>query len=144
MLYLDTSVLVAALTPEPGTATVQQWLARQPPEELHISDWVTTEFSSALSIKLREGQIGPEDRASALAMFTTLTEDSLSVLPVNPANFHTAARFADQAGIGLRAGDALHLAVASAHGAAICTLDQRLHQAAPAVAVNARRPDQPA
>jgi len=136
VLYLDTSVLVAALTREPGSATVQQWLADQPPEDLFISDWVTTEFSSALSIKLREQQLGSQDRANALAMLTTLNEESLSVLHVASNEFHTAARFADQADIGLRAGDALHLAVASAHGATLCTLDRRLHEAAPAVAVS--------
>lgn len=71
MLYLDTSLLVAALTSETRTSFVQQWLEDQDPEELAVSDWVVAEFSSALSIKLRTGQIGPAHRADALAMFTT-------------------------------------------------------------------------
>ncbi|MGI8578476.1 MAG: type II toxin-antitoxin system VapC family toxin [Nocardioidaceae bacterium] len=56
MLYLDTSVLVAAFTPESVTHAVQAWLGAQDPAELAISDWLATEFSSALSIKTRSGQ----------------------------------------------------------------------------------------
>jgi uncharacterized protein len=55
MLYLDTPLLVAALTNEAETERMQHWLGRQPEDNLAISDWVTTEFSSALSIKLGTG-----------------------------------------------------------------------------------------
>jgi predicted nucleic acid-binding protein len=129
MLYLDTSLLVAALTNEAETERMQHWLGRQAEDELAISDWVTTEFSSALSIKLRTGQIGAAHRADALAMFTRLATDSLAVVPVSRMQFRMAARFADQYSLGLRAGDALHLAICSDHGATLCTLDRRLSDA---------------
>ena len=54
MLYVDTSVLVSALTNE-DTARSQTWLSEQDASELTISDWTATEFASALSIKLRPG-----------------------------------------------------------------------------------------
>jgi hypothetical protein len=47
MLYLDTSVLVAALTNEAETEAIQRWLGQQTGDELAISDWVVTELSSA-------------------------------------------------------------------------------------------------
>ena len=114
---------------------MQAWLAAQPSEDLAISDWVTTEFSSALSIKLRTGQLDKAHRADALAMFTRLSADSFTVLAISPAQYRTAARFADQYTLGLRAGDALHLAVCADHGATLCTLDKRLSEAGPTLGV---------
>jgi len=129
MLYLDTSLLVAALTNEAETGRMQHWLGQQPEDNLAISDWVVTEFSSALSIKLRTGQIMTGDRAAALTRFTRLATDSFIVLPVSRSQFRAAARFADQHALALRAGDALHLAICANHGAALCTLDRRLSDA---------------
>jgi predicted nucleic acid-binding protein len=138
MSYIDTSVLVAALTNEVETSRMQSWLGEQEPAELTISEWVATEFSAALSIKIRTGQIDAHHRAEALAAFTRLSTESFEILPISGAQFRTAARFADQYALGLRAGDALHLAIAVDHGATIVTLDHRLAEAATALGVSAR------
>ena len=138
MLYVDTSVIVSALTNEVDTALSQTWLARQETSELTISDWTMTEFASALAIKLLTGALGVDHRAAALSAFTRLCVDSFRTLPVAREDFRTAVRFADQSELNLRAGDALHLAICANHGASLCTLDRRLAQAAPRVGVPVR------
>jgi hypothetical protein len=69
MRYLDTSILVAALTREPRTGDMQAWLASQAADTLCISEWVITEFSSALSMKIRMDLLTPNERATVLHRF---------------------------------------------------------------------------
>jgi predicted nucleic acid-binding protein len=134
-LYLDTSLLVAALTKEAETARIQRWLRDQAATTLAVSDWMVTEFSSALSLKVRARQITAANRADALAAFARWVDESFTLLPVSSLQFRTAARFADQYALGLRAGDALHLAICADHGATLCTLDRKLSEAGPALGV---------
>jgi predicted nucleic acid-binding protein len=124
MLYLDTSLLVSAFTIEARTAQIQDWLSSQEPDDLTISDWVITEFSSALSLKIRTGQIDLAQRNTALSYVLHRAMESMDVLAVSPTHFRAAASYADQHELGLGAADALHLAIAMDHGAALCTLDR--------------------
>jgi predicted nucleic acid-binding protein len=88
-----------------------------------------------MAIKLRTGQIDLEQRGAAPAMFNKLVAESFTVLMVTGGHFRTAAKFVDQHTLGLRAGDALHLATASEHGVTVLTLDERLAKAAPVFGV---------
>jgi predicted nucleic acid-binding protein len=135
MLYLDTSLLVAAMTEEVATERAQGWLAQQNVSQLTISDWVITEFSAALSVKVRSGRIRGRERTDALREFAKVIAESIAVLSVTGQHFRLAARLADQSALGLRSGDALHLAVTMDSAASICTLDRRLAQAATALGI---------
>lgn len=135
ILYLDTSVLVAALTSEETTTRTRLWLGNQPPGSLAISEWVRTEVASALSLKLRTGALDLASRAMVLSVLATLLAESLTVLPVAAETFRAAARFVESHELGLRAGDALHLAVCAEFGATLCTLDQRLASAGPPLGI---------
>jgi predicted nucleic acid-binding protein len=70
-----------------------------------------------LSRKVRTGGLGPDHRAAALSVFTRLSSESFQVLHVAREDFRAAARYADQTGLNLRAGDALHLAICANRGA---------------------------
>lgn len=91
---------------------------------------MTTEVSSALSIKLRRGDIDLAERANALAAFNRMCADTLAVLTVMPAHFQVAAHFSDRHDLGLRGSDALHLAVCADSGSALVTLDVGFGKAA--------------
>ncbi|GAA0325151.1 type II toxin-antitoxin system VapC family toxin [Sphingomonas oligophenolica] len=140
MLYLDTSVIIAALLPEDSTARIHAWLAAQDAGSLYVSGWALTEVSSALAIKVRTGALTPEQRAEVIAAWTNLRAASLTMLPVTEAHFATAAGFIDHVDLGLRAGDALHLAVAAGAGQVMVTLDRLLATAATALGVRMLMP----
>ena len=107
MIYLDTSVVVALLTPEERSAQALDWFG-QSREPLISSDWLITETHSALGIKQRHHGLSSGARQAA-----DLLQDP---------------------GLGLRAGDALHLAVAlHSRCTHLASFDSRMQQAAVAL-----------
>ena len=135
MNYVDTSVLVAALTIETNTLRAERWLTQAAGGDLVVSDWVVAEFSAALSIKLRVGTIELHQRDKALVAFATMINESLRVASIATDHFRTAARFAERYELGLRAGDALHLAIANNQSATLCTLGKGLARAGKALGI---------
>lgn len=134
--YLDPSFVVAALVADEAHSTASRaWLGIHASADIAVSDWVSTEVSSALSIKIRRGNITVEERNDILSEWQFLRSTSLGAVSVPADAFETAARFADRHDIGLRAADALHIAIALAHGRTLVTLDRVMATAATACSV---------
>lgn len=74
-------------------------------------------------------------QAQALAQFNILVAETLAVWPVSHDDFLAAARMAGQHATGLRAGGALHLAVAANRGAPLVSLDRGQVEAGTALGV---------
>ncbi len=113
MTYVDTSALVALFTGEPRGEALLNWLARHPKLDYCISDWVITEFASALAIKQRRGDIDDDELAKVWLAFDDACDTLLTVERVQAEDFGHAAAMCLQPASGLRSGDSLHLAVAS-------------------------------
>jgi hypothetical protein len=113
MIYLDTSVLVAMHTHETSTAAIQGWYAGLGDTPLYSALWCVTEFGSALSIKQRTGQMTAKQATQAWKQFEAQCDGDLRLVQVNGDAFRHAAELARDSDSGLRAGDALHLAVAA-------------------------------
>lgn len=123
MVYIDTSVVVALVAREPSTRDVVAWFSNLN-ETPVSSDWLLTEFSSAISIKVRTGQLADADAKAIHREFKVLSSGGLGLVPVSRPAFKVAADMAKSHKRGLRSGDSLHLAVAQEVGVRIiATLD---------------------
>ncbi|MCM8613200.1 type II toxin-antitoxin system VapC family toxin [Accumulibacter sp.] len=125
MIYADTSVWVALLTPETGTDRVERWfedLAGTPVS----ADWTLTEFHSAIALKTRAGQLLRRQASDVLALFERLAAGGLTLVPVSRVAYRSAAVLVNDFEQGLRGADALHIAVAQDLGVRrFATLDRR-------------------
>lgn len=123
MIYLDTSAAVSLFVAEPSSELVDRWLSACDVPVVS-SDWMVTEFASALSIKERSGTLTAKDAKVAWRNFETFCQSGLRLAPVSRYAFAVAAKLVREPSHGLRSGDALHLAVAREIGAKIIsTLD---------------------
>ena len=139
MIYVDTSVVVSALTNEPATESVLMWLSRQPPGSLWASDWVDTEVESALGIKARRTLLSDDKRDEARQGWRLLRASGFSNIAITGEHFRSASGLVMRSVVPLRAADALHLAIATSEGCGIATRDVEFATAAEAFGVSTSR-----
>lgn len=137
MVYLDTSALVPAFIQEPKSEAVLAWLEAST-QRLVVSEWGIAEFASAAAIKVRRGEIPVSLARQARARFLDFAERHCAIAVPQRAEFRRAAELAGDARLKLRAGDALHLAIAEATGAqGILCLDEALSAGARSLGLSA-------
>jgi len=134
MLYFDTSFLAPLILREPTSGKVETFLTRQPAGELAISHWTRVEFSSLIAREVRMGGLDRQAALDADAQFEAIVVESFVVLLPNADDFGLCRQYLQRYETGLRAGDALHLAVARNHRAqTIYSLDKTLLKAGKAL-----------
>jgi uncharacterized protein len=113
VLYFDTSFLAPLVLPESTSDKIAAFVRRLPVEELTVSHWTRVEFSSLISRDVRMSVLDAAAGERADARFEAMVDASFAVLLPNADDFGLAKRYLGKFNTGLRAGDALHLAIAS-------------------------------
>jgi uncharacterized protein len=130
VLYFDTSVMLPLFVPEPTSRAIIAFVDSLPPDQMTVSQWTMVEFVSVLGRHVRAGRIDDAYACEVTARFETLVPGTYYVLSPTVADFTLARQWLADPARGLRAGDALHLAVASNNDArVIFTFDKNMLRA---------------
>jgi predicted nucleic acid-binding protein len=140
MRYFDTSFLAPLILEEATSTKIEAFFAKLPLGELYVSHWTRVEFASLIAREVRMGGLAESDALLAIAQFDELVTDSFQIVTPGIADYELAKDYIQHFATKLRAGDALHLAIASNHGAqTFYTLDEGLLNAAKLMKVQASR-----
>lgn len=121
---------MALLTPEPATQAIETWLAAHD-GPLVVSEWSKVEVASALAAKGRAKVLRPAQIRTASDAFENLLASGVRVLPLTRTACERAAALCAPVKANLRAGDALHIALAlEAHCVALVGADKAMNAAA--------------
>ena len=136
MVYIDTSALVPVFIREAKSEAVIGWLESSG-ERLAISEWSLVEFASAAAMKVRTGQVAPGLARQSTAGVREFAQRHCAVAVPGREEFRRAAELAGDGSLKLRAGDALHLAIAESLGAqGILCLDDAMIASAKLLEMN--------
>ena len=137
MIYLDTSVVVPFYWPEALSDVVEQLLRSE--TEPALSQLVSVELFSAVSRRVRMGEISQEQARQIAARFQThLDSGFYTLLPLEPVYYQLAREWISRFETPLRTLDALHLACASSNDLCLVTADEALAESAEALGVEVR------
>jgi predicted nucleic acid-binding protein len=130
MHYFDTSFLAPLVRQEKTSSRIGQFMAGLPTGELAISRWTEVEFASLLAREVRMGAIAEDEARMVDALLEDVILQSFIVLLPSGDDYERARNYLRNYETGLRAGDALHLAIAGNHRAkAIYSLDKTMIKA---------------
>jgi predicted nucleic acid-binding protein len=130
MLYFDTSFLAPLIRGEATSNSIKQFFQQQALGNLAISHWTRVEFCSLLARDVRMDVIAPQTAREFDAQFDAVVAQSFSVILPDLNDFDLCKQYLQRFETGLRAGDALHLAIGHNHQMqAIYSLDKKLLRA---------------
>ena len=133
-LYLDASVLVALLAPDPFSDRAAALLgAGQAP--LIVSLLGTAEFSSAIARLVRMEAWTEAQARACFSDFDAWIDGVATQITIEPTDLRTASGFIRRLNLPLRAPDAIHIAIALRLSATLATFDRKMAAAAAALGV---------
>lgn len=134
MIYCDTSFVATLVLREAASDEVEAFVQQVHPGDLAVSHWVHVEFASLLARRVRLRELTARQAREIHREFDRMLDESFEVFVPNAGDYSLAVGMLQHYKLGLRAGDALHLAIASNRQVArFLTLDRALIRAARAL-----------
>lgn len=116
MHYFDTSFIAPLFLEEEKSKHVEQIL-RKIDQDRVISHWLRVEFASLISRYVRMKTFTTSQASRIIENFEIVITESFETIMPTVSDFNLATSLLQNPHSGLRAGDALHLAIAQNHGA---------------------------
>lgn len=123
--YLDASVLVGLLTDDASSQRADA-VIRSSGMRLTVSDFGTAEFASAVSRKVRMGELTRRDAGEAFSDLDLWLAGSVERVELRSSDLAAATAILRGLGSSLRTPDAIHVAIAMRLGLPLATFDRRL------------------
>jgi predicted nucleic acid-binding protein len=135
MVYMDTSVIVAYYCPEALSEKAEAFITTH--ARPAISPLTELELFSAISRKIREGNMDRKDGSRIIAKFLSHLDDLFyNKIPIEQHHYRLARDWIGQFITSLRSLDAIHLSIASSEGATLVTADEVLATSRETLAVD--------
>jgi uncharacterized protein len=128
--YLDTCVVISAFMKDANSERVLAWLGGQQDTLLHVSDWVITEAPSSLGRHIRKGEVSVEDGNMIWLRMQKWFDTDCQIMDLRTDDYKRAAKLLSNWSLGLRAGDALHLAACERFDFHLVTHDRKFSRIA--------------
>lgn len=131
-IYLDASVLVPLFVTD-ALAPRAEALLRGTEDALVLSDFASSEVSSAVARRVRNREITPEEAQSAFLALDAWAAAAAERTETLPADIRLAEGFVRRLDLPLRAPDAINIAIALRAQARLASFDARMRVAARAL-----------
>ncbi len=138
-VYCDANIVIAIFVRETSSPRIQSWVA-DPSVGVVISDLTVLEFTSAISRLIRERKLDSIEARSILSRFEFWRAALGRPLTITRQMFALARTIVEDAALGVRGPDALHLALLQVTGLPFATFDARLRRAADAIGLATLEP----
>ncbi|WP_288587969.1 type II toxin-antitoxin system VapC family toxin [uncultured Methylobacterium sp.] len=138
-VYCDTNILVPVFVDEAQSARIEAWFG-SPGIDPVVSDLVVLEFSATISRLVRERLLDDGEARAINGKFDAWCKARVRPLTITRKIFALARTIVEDAALGVRGPDALHLALLQVTGLPFATFDARLRRAADTIGLATLEP----
>ncbi|MGX7705410.1 type II toxin-antitoxin system VapC family toxin [Methylobacterium sp. Gmos1] len=138
-IYCDANIVIAIFVREALSSRIQTWVT-DPSVGVVISDLTVLEFTSAISRLVRERKLDAAEARSIFSRFEFWRAALGRPMTITRNMFVHARTIVEDASLGVRGPDALHLALLQVTGLPFATFDARLRRAADTLGLSTLEP----